>query len=106
MISEEEVERAVHFLRDHAEKAAIAKANRISLEESRKSLKAVIMREHPDLPIAKAEAEAYADERYRVHLEGLKQAVYEEEKLRLLLRAAEAKIHAFQTLSANLRGKL
>ena len=51
MITEEEVEKAIDYLRDTAVDAAQARADRIYLEEYRKSLKAMIMSEFAGLAI-------------------------------------------------------
>ena len=103
MIDEKEVEKAVDFLRDSSEKAALATANRKYLEEHRKILKAQIMKEHIDKPVTAQEREAYSDERYKKCIEGISQSTFEEAKLRFQRHAAEAKIMAWQTQSANMR---
>lgn len=97
MITEEEVEKAVHWLTANAVKAAQAKANRIYLQEYRKTLKAKLMKESSDLPLAAQEREAYADARYVEHLEALKTAVMDDEKFSWLMVAAETKVSAWQT---------
>ena len=104
MIREEDIERACEWLVEQAEECAQARADRIALEEGRKHLKAIIMKEHADIALGAQEREAYADPRYKTHLEGLREAVYKDEKLRYLRSAAETKIEAFRTLSANTRG--
>jgi hypothetical protein len=107
-ITESDVERAIDYLRDTAESTAQARANRIYLEEYRKSLKATLMREH--MSNAKSstgtaqERDAYADERYIKHLEGLRDAVFVEQKALFLREAANAKLEAWRTMSANYRG--
>lgn len=106
MITDEQVEKALDFLRDNAEDSAQARANRIYLEEFRKSLKAQIMAEHLAEPIGAQERWAYDDIRYRNHLEGLKQAVYNDERLRFLRGAAEAKIEAWRTMCSNQRANV
>lgn len=102
-ITETDIFKALDWLRDNAEEAAQAKANRVYLEEYRKTLKAVLMKEHSTLPLAAQEREAYADPRYLVHLEGLRQAVFEEGRLNHLRTAAEAKIEAWRSQEANHR---
>jgi hypothetical protein len=102
LIDDDEVERALDYLRDNAGAAAEARAHRLYCEEYRKSLKAILMKEH-DLAVNGQEREAYADERYIKFLEGLKAAVYEDERHRFLLSAAEAKIEAWRTMSATER---
>ena len=80
MITEEEVEKAIDYLRDTAVDAAQARADRIHLEEYRKSLKAMIMSEFAGLAIGAQERQAYRDQRYVDHLDALKQAVFADEK--------------------------
>jgi hypothetical protein len=99
MINPKDIEKALDFLRDSADEAAQNKANRIYIEEYRKSLKAQIMAEHTNLPGNAQEREAYADSRYIEHLEALKEAVFEDEKLRFLIEAAKAKVSVFQTMT-------
>jgi hypothetical protein len=106
MITDEQVERALDFLRDNAEDSAKARAHRIYLEEFRKSLKAQVMSEHLAEAIGAQERYAYNDIRYRNHLEALKQAVYDDERLRFLRGAAEAKIEAWRTMCSNQRANI
>ena len=104
MISDDEIEKAVDYLRDNARKAAQAKAERVYMDEYRKSVKSQIMREHIAEPLGAQEREAYADARYRQHLEVLKTAIEADEYHRWMLIAAEAKIEAWRTQQANNRG--
>ena len=62
------------------------------------------MKEHVKLALGAQEREAHADERYETHLEGLREAVYADEKCKFLRDAAEAKIEAWRTQQANARG--
>ena len=103
VISEKEVEQAVDYLRDTAEEAAKCKAERIYLEEFRKSLKAIIMKESIDATVSAQEREAYADPRYISHLESMRLAVKADEKIKFLRVAAEAKIEAWRSMNANYR---
>lgn len=106
MISDQDIERAVDWLRDNAETAAKNRAQRIYLEEFRKSLKAQIMAEHLAEPFAAQERYAYEDVRYLNHLEALKVAIYEDERGRFLRSAADAKIEAWRTQQANERNRI
>lgn len=103
MIQDEEAERAVDFLRDSAEKAACARAERAFAEEYRKSMKALIMSHHEG-SVALQERNAYSDPKYIAHLEAIRAAVFQDELMRSQREAAQAKIQAWQTQSANLRG--
>lgn len=102
-LSDHEIERALDYLRDNADTAAQARAERIYLEEYRKSIKAQIMKEQGDMPISAQEREAYADDRYLRHIDALREAVHQDEKHRFLLKAAEAKIDAWRTKCSNQR---
>lgn len=103
MIADEDIDKALNFLRDYAEDAAQARANRIYLDEFTKALKAQIMSENPLLAVNAQEREALADKRYLEHLAGLKEAVYRDEKIRFLIQAANARIEAWRTMQANER---
>lgn len=103
MLTDDDVEKALDYLRDSAVDAAQTRANRIYMEEFRKSLKALIMKEHADLPVSAQEREAYSDERYIQHLQAMQTAVKLDEKNRFLRIAAEAKIEAWRSFSANHR---
>lgn len=102
-IEDREIDKALDYLRDNASAAATARANRIYMEEFRKSKKAMLMKRHGEIPVNAQEREAYADPEYVQHLEALKQAVYEDERHRFLLEAASAKIDAWRSQQANIR---
>lgn len=103
IISDTEIQLALDYLRSSALDAAQSRANRIYMEEFRKSLKALIMSEHKDLPVNAQEREAYADKRYQKHLKAMKTAIELDEKNRFLRVAAQAKIEAWRSSSANER---
>ena len=98
MISQRDIEKALDFLRDSADEAAQNRANRIYMEEYRKSLKAQLMSENMDMAVNAQEREAYKNVQYITHLEAMKTAIYEDEKLRFLIEAAKIKITAWQTM--------
>jgi len=102
-ISEEEIDKAVNYLRDTAEMSARHKAERIFAEEYKKTLKALLMKQFTDLPISAQEREAYAHPKYLAHLEELKKAVFNDENMKALRVGAEAKIEAWRTKQANIR---
>jgi hypothetical protein len=103
MITDDEAEKAVNYVRDHATASAQAKANRIYMEEYRKVVKAQIMRENDDKALGTQEAIAYADPRYKQHLEAMKTAIEKDEYQKWMMTAAEAKVSAWQTMSRNQR---
>ena len=104
MITDAEIEKALDYLRDTATKAAQARATRIYVEEYRKTVKAMLMQQHASEPLGAQEREAYASETYRAHLKAIEAAVEDDEKYRFLREAAHAKIEAYRTFSANVRG--
>ena len=71
-LSESEVDKAVEFLRDTADVSAKYRAERIYMEEYRKSLKAMLMKKFVDLPISAQEREARSHEDYIGHLKALR----------------------------------
>ncbi len=83
---------------------AQARADRVYAEEYRKSLKAILMKEHADKAAVAQEREAYADQRYLTHLDALKTAVEAEEAARWRMVTAQAAVEVWRTLSANDRG--
>lgn len=103
MINEQEVEAAVDWLRDTAQEAAQKRAERLYLDEYRKVLRAQLMKQHMDLPVSAQEREALADPKYSEHLQALKIAIDEDERMRFLRVAAEAKIEAWRSMNANYR---
>ena len=105
-ITDDEIDKALDYLRDNARDAAQAKANRIYIEEYRKVVKAKLMKEHASMSAVLQEREAYSDPRYAQHLEAIKQAVEADEGHRFLRGAAEAKIEAWRTQSSNTRARV
>jgi len=97
-------EKAADYLTSSSVQAGQARAERVFLEEFRKSLKAQIMCEHQKESLGAQERNAYADPRYIEHLNKIKQAVMEEEKYRNLREGANAILELWRTLSANERG--
>lgn len=105
MITENEIERALDFLRDNAEPAAKARAERLYLEQWQKTVKAQEMAKHGDISSAKAEMLALTSKPYIDALIAYKAAIYEDERIRFLVSAAEAKIEAWRSLEATRRAE-
>ena len=97
--------KCLDYIRDHAKQYAQAKANRVYLEEYRKTLKARLMAEQIGDPVNAQERFAYAHPEYAELLDGLKVAIEQEENLRWKLIAAQAKIEVWRSLSANQRAE-
>lgn len=106
MITSEEVEKAINWVRDHAEKAAMARAHLVYVQEYRKCVKAKCMRDAEVEgvgAISKQEREAYCNVEYITHLQAIQQAVKEDMELHWLRAAAIAKVDAWRTLEATRR---
>ena len=82
---------------------ATAKAERIYLEEYRKSLKAILMKESLESAVNAQEREAYSHPKYLQHLKDLKKAVIDEEALRWEMVSAQARIEVWRSQEASAR---
>ena len=88
---------AVDFIFKTAPEYAKAKAERIQLQEFRKSLKSLMMAKHLEKPLGAQEREAYAAEEYQQLLKGLAAAVEQEALLEWQLEAANLRIDVWKT---------
>ncbi len=102
MIEEINVEKALKYIRDNAPDYGDAKAARVFIEQFRKSKKAMLMLEVEGTGLVR-ESYAYAHPDYIKLLEDLKTAIEEEEKIKWLMVAAQAKIEVWRTQQANNR---
>jgi len=89
--------KAIQFLIDTAPLYAKAKADRMFLEEFRKSRKAQLMSQAGTEVLGKQETFAYAHADYIEILEGIREAVEKEERFRYLMVAAQARIEVWRT---------
>lgn len=103
MITDEQVEAAVDYLRDNARKVAVAKGQSQYMDDFTKVVRAKIMRENPDKPLGVQEAIANSDQRFDSHIKAKATSIEEYEYLRWMMEAAQAKISVYQTQSANNR---
>lgn len=93
-------QKALHSIAKMAPHYAQAKANRIYVEQYRKTIKATLMKKaelEGHKSAVNQEREAYSDESYRQHLEAMREAVQIEEELRWKLVAAEAAIEVWRS---------
>ena len=98
--------KAIQYLIDTAPLYAKAKADRMYLEEFRKSRKAQLMSQAGTEVLGKQEVYAYAHHDYVEILEGIREAVTLEEEYRFLMRAAEARIEVWRTNQYSARMEL
>jgi hypothetical protein len=94
---------AVDFMIAKSAEYAQAEANKVYMEELRKTIKAEEMK-HAEArgngeykTAAMQEREAYASQRYKEHLQALRQAVEERERLRWMLIAAQERIAVWRS---------
>ena len=97
MISDDEIEKALDYLRDGVEQAAQAKAFKGYLVEYRKVKLAELMGQSDAKTAAGREEFAYAHEEYKEFLVGLREAIYQDTKHGFLREAASSKIDAWRT---------
>ena len=105
-MSEIDPQAAVDYMVAKAGEYAQAEANKVYMEEMRKTIKAEQMIEAEALghkTAAMQEREAYASEKYIRHLELLRTAVEERERLRWMLIAAQARIDVWRSQNASNR---
>lgn len=93
----------IQMIEDTAPRLANAKAERVYLEEYRKSLKAILMKSSTQATAAMQERDAYSDAQYVDHIKALKIAVHGEEALRWKIVAAQAAIEVWRSREASNR---
>lgn len=103
MITEKQVDESVSFLFDTAVESAKARASRYVLEQGLRRIKALEMQKINGGGVAAAEAKAYASDAYGIALDGLKEAIFADEKVRALRDAHAARIEAWRTQQATMR---
>lgn len=104
----ERAEQRLAELRSMSDEFATAYAERIYLEEFRKSLLAILMKEAEAAGYSSAaaqEREARAGQRYLDLLSGLKEATEKSERLRWHLEVAKLGVAVWQTQQANERAE-
>ena len=94
---------AIDFIYKNATPFAKAKAQRIYLEEFRKSQKALLMAESTESAANAREQYAYSHADYLTLLDGLKAAVETEEALRWQMVAAQARVEVWRSEEASAR---
>lgn len=98
--------KAIEFILEQSQNFAVAKSQRIYLEEYRKTKKALLMKEAMakgfDSAVAQ-EREAYAHIEYADLLRGLMVAIEKEETLKWMLTAAQMKADIWRSEQASER---
>lgn len=104
MISEEQAEAAVEYLRSSAEKAAAARGNVALLEQMLKVTRAKLKSKSTVKTDSGREDEALASSEYLEIVRGYQAAVEEDAVYRMKREAAIARIDAWRTQQSNIRG--
>ena len=95
--------KAVDYILANSAKFAEAKANRVYIEEFRKSKKALLMNQCDESTVNAREQFAYSHADYISLLDGLKVAVQTEESLKWQMEAARLRIEIWRTQEASNR---
>jgi len=105
MSEDRDPHKAVDYILLNGKRFAKAKAERCYIEEYRKSLKAILMKRSMESAIGAQEREAYAHPEYVQLLDGLKEAVLIEERLKWDITAATLRVEIWRTEQANNRAE-
>jgi hypothetical protein len=105
-MQETDPNKAINAIIMMAPEFAQAKANRVFLEESRKSKKATLMRSCDEAVLGKQETYAYSHPEYLELLEEIYKAVEAEERLRLMIAAAQARIEIYKVNQYTARAEM
>jgi hypothetical protein len=106
VIDDTRAEAAVMHIRKSAETYAKAKAQRIYLEEFKRTKRAILMQQAErsgHTTSAAQEREAYANPEYNDLLEGLRVAIETEERIRWEMVSAELTVDIWRTQKASAR---
>lgn len=97
--------KAVDYIIANGKKYAQAKADRVYLEEFRKSKKALLMNQSTAETVNAREQYAYSHPEYIQLLEGLKSAIEIEESLKWEMTAAQLRVEVWRTQEATNRNQ-
>jgi len=97
---------AADAIRWQGEIYAKSKAERVYLEQFRKSKKAILFSKAPDGTVESKNSYAYSHNEYTQLLEGLRAAIEIEEKAKFQLKALELRIEIWRTECANNRKEM
>jgi hypothetical protein len=96
---------AIDFIIKHGNEFAVAKADRVFIEQYMKVVKAKLMNDCLNMPSTKAEAYALAHPDFKLQIDGLKVAVEKEETLKWHLEAARLRVEVWRSQEASNRGQ-
>lgn len=102
-ITDDRVEKALRYLVESVDDYAVAVSARYSLEKNEKGLIALLMKESGQTSAAAQEREAYASEKYAIHVTGLIEAIKREKGLVAKREVEMLVIELWRTQQANNR---
>lgn len=105
MISDDDVEKALEYLRDSSKQAAVARAQARVLEKHVGVVEASQKALHGSKSNAAAQDLARASEEYRNALDAWEEAVRRDAEFTMLREAAAARIEAWRTMCSNARAE-
>jgi hypothetical protein len=105
VISDEQVESALDYLRDTAKQAAVAKAQSKTLEKYLGVVEAQQKSAARGLSNAAAQDQARSSPEYKAALDGWEEAVRRDAEFTMLREAASSRIEAWRTMCSNARGE-
>lgn len=103
IVTDEQVEAALDWLRDNAKAIGQAKRDSVKAEHMLKHTKAIAMKLHGELPVSAQEREAYASAQYVNAIDEAAAAAGVFEEMRSMREAAALKIEVYRSSSANYR---
>jgi hypothetical protein len=103
VITDEQVELALEYLRDSSKPAAVARANARTMEKYLGVVEAQQKALQRGLSNAAAQDQARASPEYKQALEGWNEAVRTDGEFTMLREAAASRIEAWRTMSSNER---
>ena len=106
MISDEDIERALDYLRDTAKPAAVARSQARILEKHLGVIEAKYKTHAIGMSNAAAQDAARASSEYQQGMDAWEEAMRRDAEFTMLREAADAKIRAWQTMSSNARAQV
>lgn len=97
--------KAVDYIIENGKRFAKAKADRVYLEEFRKSKKALLMNISTESTVNAREQFAYSHPDYLQVLDGIRAAIEAEEELKWLLVAAQARVDVWRSQESTARSE-
>lgn len=95
---------AIDFIIKNGPIFAVAKSDRVYIEQYLKTVKALLMNDCKNETVSRAESYALAHPDYKLQLDALKIAVEKEETLKWHLEAARLRVEVWRTNEATNRG--